>query len=59
VVVGSLLIDHYGYHPDLPEAWRASIIVGVSFIVALGTSVELGSTTRMLRAFVVTEPSKL
>jgi hypothetical protein len=35
------------------RAWRASIIAGVSFIVALGTFVEIGSTTLMLRAFVV------
>jgi hypothetical protein len=35
------------------RAWRASIIVGVSFIVAPRTSIEIGTTTLMLRAFVV------
>jgi hypothetical protein len=31
------------------RAWRESIIAGVSFIVAPRTSVEIGSTTLMLR----------
>jgi hypothetical protein len=39
--------------PASLRAWRESIIVGVSFIVAPRTSVEIGSTTLMSRAFVV------
>jgi hypothetical protein len=39
--------------PASMRAWRASIVVGVSFIVATGTSVEIWFATLMLRAFVV------
>jgi hypothetical protein len=39
--------------PASLRAWRESIIAGVSFIVSPRTFVEIGSTTLMLRAFVV------
>jgi hypothetical protein len=35
------------------RAWRASVIVGVSFIVDPGSSIEMGAATLVLRAFVV------
>jgi hypothetical protein len=39
--------------PASLRAWRVSIITGVRFIVASGSSLEIGATTLVLRAFVV------